>query len=69
MQIEAGDRVCIVGQGSDNMVHVHSIVERVTKTMIVTKHRRFRRESTGHSVPYSPYGGTRVAAFCQREKS
>jgi hypothetical protein len=62
-----GQRVCITGQGTDRPVHRHSVIKRVTKTMIVVESgRRFNRDGRNDSIPYSPYGGTEVHATCQR---
>jgi hypothetical protein len=64
--LAAGDRVCVVGWGTAGMLHQHTVVARLTKTLIVTtKGRRFRRD-TLRSVPYQPYGGSVLSPTCQR---
>jgi hypothetical protein len=70
---KAGDRVCITGIGMDKPVHQHVTVDRITKTMIVTKTkggsiRRFTRDGFGRSIPYSPYGGTEISLTCKRPR-
>lgn len=64
-----GDRVCVVGRGMDSPIHRHLIVERVTKTMIITNDdHRYRRENhVAGSIPYSPYGGTSLYTTCQKK--
>jgi hypothetical protein len=63
-----GVRVCVVGRDTDNMLHQHSVVARLTKTMIVLKNgRRYHRDERLHpSIPYSAYGGTKISRRCQR---
>jgi hypothetical protein len=64
-EFKPGDRVCIKGQGTDAMLHKHGTVERLTQTMIVTTSgRRFRHDSL-YSIPYQPYGGTKISKKCQ----
>lgn len=71
--LERGERVCVIGRGTDVMVHRHMTVLRVTKTLLVVANStgvesgRFRLTDSG-SMPYSPYGGTSVHVTCQRPK-
>lgn len=63
-----GDEVCVIGRGTAAMVHRHNVVERVTKTMVVTITRngveRFAIEDGG-SKPYEPYSGTDMHLECR----
>lgn len=78
-EFTVGQRVCIVGEGSANLVHAHGTVERFTKTqMIVTytwRHgqrsgsgeRRYRTgPGFGREVGAYEYGGTVVSPTCRR---
>jgi hypothetical protein len=63
-----GTRVCVIGRGADNLVHQHTVIDRVTKTLLITKGgRRFSRH-TFRSAPSQEYGGTRIFDTCQRPK-
>lgn len=63
--VEPGVRVCIKGQGTDAMLHWHGKVARLTKTMIILENgRRFRRNDLS-SIPYQPYGGSKISTECQ----
>lgn len=67
-------RVCVLGEGTSNLFHSHDYrVERLTKTLIVVKHKqsvlRFRRDGMQRSVPYSPWGGHRVGTACLKKES
>lgn len=77
--VKKGDRVCIAGRGTANIVHAHAEVERLTKTMIIVSYmpkgrspllppieRRYR--FTGREVGASEYGGTHLDVKCQRKK-
>jgi hypothetical protein len=70
--MDVGQRVCAKGRGTDAFAHWHGAVIRLTKTMIVVQsdrgaEHRFRRESKD-SIPYSAYGGARIATTCQQPK-
>lgn len=71
-EFKVGQAVCIVGRGTDAVVHWHGMVSKITKTQIVVRanggERRFRRDSGHGSIPYSPYGGSTLHATCQKEK-
>ena len=64
--IRPGKAVCVAGIGSDNSVHAHDRIARVTKTLIVLEGGRRYRLDSGLSVPYSAYGGTGIHSKCQR---
>lgn len=63
---EKGTPVCIVGLGTAEPLHRHTVVERLTATMIVTASGRRYRRSDLLAVGASTYGGSRIAARCQR---
>lgn len=76
---EVGQRVCIVGRGTANLIHIHGKVQRFTATMMVVEYhvkrgsgvvpgeRRYRLgRGGGREVGASDYGGSYVAAHCQR---
>lgn len=68
-----GQRVCMAGIGTDILAHRHGTVERLTKTMVIVRDKRgipyrFTRGAIGRSVPFNPYGGTRIHPTCQRPK-
>lgn len=76
---EVGQRVCIAGRGTSNVVHVHGTVQRFTATMMVVEYRWRRGERSGtairryrtgrgggREVGASEYGGSYVSAHCQR---
>lgn len=66
--LKKGDEVCVIGKGMAAVVHRHNVVERVTKTMVVTKTKsgveRFGIEDGG-SKPYEPYSGTDMHLECR----
>lgn len=72
--IKIGDRVCIAGRGTANLIHRHGTVNRLTKTMIIVAYtnngapaqRRYR--SDGREVGASEYGGSHLDVKCQRPK-
>lgn len=75
-KIEVGQRVCVVGRGTSNIVHYHGKVSELTKTMIKVEHKvreqslvtRFSRRH-GYDLPYSEWGGSTLYFTCQRPKS
>lgn len=71
--VKVGDRVCMAGRGTANLVHRHGTVERLTKTMIIVayayKNRSLeaRYRFNGREVGMSDYGGSYVDTVCQRK--
>lgn len=77
-----GQRVCIVGRGTANVVHRHGTVARFTPTMMIVEYpfprlakepqiitRRYRTgRGSGREVGTHEYGGSSVAPRCQRPK-
>jgi hypothetical protein len=74
VEYQPGQRVCMVGIGTDRLAHRHGTVKRLTATQIVvaadTGHEdRFRRNEIFHTqVPYIPYGGVSINPTCQRPR-
>lgn len=70
--ITKGQRLCVTGRGTANLVHRHVTVTGVTKLYINSTYRhrgttykdRHRRD-TGLSTPYDPYGGTYIYTTCK----
>lgn len=66
--LKKGDEVCVIGKGTAATVHRHNVVERVTKTLVVTKTKsgveRFGIDDGG-SKPYEPYSGTDLNLVCR----
>ena len=46
-EYEVGQRVCIKGHGTANLVHIHGRVDRFTKTMMIVKYTIRQRYSGG----------------------
>jgi hypothetical protein len=75
-EFELGQRVCIIGRGTANLVHRHARIIRITKTMYVAEYvlrgrtidRRYRI-TDGREVGASEYGGSSMHAICQRPKA
>lgn len=72
---KVGQRVCITGYGTAATLHTHAyIVGRLTKTLLVAQTetgsgvRRFRL-SNGSSVPYGPWGGSKVSLTCTKKEA
>jgi len=64
--ITVGRPVCITGYGEAGLLHQHTTIERITRTLIVCMNgRRYRIEGLS-SVPYQPYSGTNIHPTCQR---
>lgn len=73
MDLSVGQRVCVIGRGTANLVHAHYAVTRLTAKQAVVsrvfKGRTVERRywlSTGREVGGSEYGGTSVHTTCQR---
>lgn len=74
--LKAGDRVCVVGFGTANLVHKHHVVTSVTQLYVNTEWRSERgavkyrhRKDDGRSTPRGDgYGGTTLHLTCQRPK-
>jgi hypothetical protein len=75
LTFEIGQRVCIVGLGTAAAIHVHHVVDKVTAIQVVSVSsagiERRHRLADGRSVgtARNTYGGTIVAATCQRPRS
>jgi hypothetical protein len=79
-QVKPGQRVCVVGRGTANVVHSHPMVTKVTPTQIVTVktvkrggsswdvERRYWRDSSAREVGGDEWGGTTLHTACQRPK-
>lgn len=80
VRYEVKQRVCVVGRGTDSVIHAHGTVKRFTKTLMVVQHhwkagnrsgtteRRYRIGGYGTEVGTHEYGGTHVAPHCQRPR-
>ena len=73
MSFVVGQRVCVIGRGTANLVHAHYTVDRLTAKQVVVsrqlKGRKVERRywaATGREVGGSEYGGTTVSERCQR---
>jgi hypothetical protein len=75
--LKAGDRVCVVGFGTANVVHRHQTVTSVTKLYVNTEWKSKRgdtvkdrhRRDDGRSTPQGDgYGGTTLHSTCQKKE-
>jgi hypothetical protein len=60
-----GTQVCVKGVGQDAGIHTHTMIKRVTQTLIITNTGVWFRRNTGQSTPFKMEGGTYIAASCQ----
>lgn len=65
--ITVGMRVCVSGYGESALVHEHTTIERLTKTLVVCENGRRYRIGSLSSVPYQPYAGTDIHPTCKRK--
>jgi hypothetical protein len=64
-----GTQVCVKGVGADADIHTHTMIKRVTQTLLITNTGvRFRR-STGQSTPFKMEGGTYISTSCQQREA
>lgn len=71
--VVVGQSLCVVGIGSDNMIHRHVTITSITKLFINSTYtlrggpmKARHRKDNARSVPYSPYGGTAAYTECRR---
>lgn len=68
-----GQRVCVLGYGTTGGTHEHHTIVRLTGLYVIsakagTDWTRRHRRRDGRSPGGSGYGGTTIAATCQRPK-